>query len=356
MIKEIKIKGRNPIAYTDFSAIYLSNYLTGRDYEVARIHELSHIWLQHQTRTEIFRENNKNINNELLNVALDYEIAKYIYTPEDNLVFSTPRSYLASGISTDMANKISSKYAEEIYFELLKSKNKNKNFDKHIFKKINKKIETRNGIKTDIDKNNIIEKAIKEANKYKKNYKIENNKKQLKNDISSFKAPRPSLSSEIDCLFGRNKIIKVKSYRRPSRRNENDNIFLTKGSISVKKIPKITVYVDRSGSFSNDKTLLATETLKKIILKYRGKIKQDTIYFNDNIFYIDSGVGDGGTNYNAVMQHIEKNKSELSIIITDDDYAENNNEKIDKKRIIIIPIGCNNTLLSRVYGIRENKI
>ena len=347
MIKEIKIKEKGVVAYTDFSAIYLSEFLVGDDYEVARIHELAHIWLQHQIRAEIFKGKNKNIDNHILNLALDCEIAIHIYTDNDDAVINRPRTRLTGGIDKKFIKKLKSKYAEEIYFELLKSGKNAKNFDKHIFKKSGEKNKNIKDVK------DIINKAKKESKKIKDTAKKQKSQKQFKKQISDFKPPKPSLSSEIDSVFGRNKIRRERSYRRPSR-IEHNNDFFKKGMISKKKIPKLTVYVDRSGSFCSDKTAKATSTLKNIIEKYRGKIKQDAIYFNDILFSADTGVGSGGTNYNAVIKHIADNNSELSVIITDDDSSEKvDNIKIELKKIIIIPVGCDNTDLARKYNIKE---
>jgi len=350
-IKEIKIKEKGIVAYTDFSAIYLSKFLRGDDYEVARIHELSHIWLQHQIRSEIFKEKNKNINHEVLNIALDCEIAIHIYTDEEDAVINKPRTMLVGGIDKKFTAKLKSKHAEEIYFELLKNKTNAKNFDKHIFKDNGKrgKSEKKKNIK------DIISKAKQEAKKENDKLKKQKTEKILKKQISDFKPPKPSLSSEIDSVFGRNKIRRERSYRRPSR-TEHNNDLIYKGMISKKKIPKLTVYVDRSGSFCSDKTVQSTSNLKKIIQKYRGKIKQDAIYFNNVLFSIDTGVGSGGTNYNAVIRHIADNNSELSVIITDNDGAkreDNVAKKIELKKIIIIPIGCARTDLSQKYNIKE---
>lgn len=342
-IKETKIKGRNPIAYTDFTGIFLSEVLNSKDEEVARIHELSHIWLQHYTRGISFKEKG-GIDNNLLNIAMDMEIAIHIYTKEDESVIYSPTSFLHGGITKKDTLEYKSLYFEDIYYELLKKEQKGKCFDSHIFK------DSKKQSKIISDKSKIVSSAIEKSKKDRKERKVKKDKEfaaqkvnQIEKD-SKIIIPKPSMASEIDKVLGRGKIERVDSYRRPNR---NQGQFLKKGRISKNRTPYIVVYVDRSGSFDSSKTQEATEELNNIIKKYRTKIKRDIIFFNDKLFLEDTGVGNGGTNYQAVIDNIFIDNPAIAIIVTDDDNASNVNVPNIKSKVIIKMVGCNNTDIAK---------
>ena len=334
-IKEIRFVGRMPIAYTDFSAIYLSCSLRGDDYLVAKKHEKAHIWLQHQVR---FNNMGPKTDKYLLNIAGDLEIAKHIYNNKDEIIINNIHSLIHSGITKKDCQKYPNcNYMEEFYQELIKEKNKKikntlKSIDAlgNIFKGLKKKKLSQKNIK------NIIAKAKKNIQKENRGVAIT----LAQQSIINFKFPKPTLASVMDSMFGRNKIVRMNSYRRLPRR-ESD--FLKKGIITVPKLPRMTVFVDRSGSFDNSKTIIATEKLNQIIKKYRGKIRNDTLYFNDNLLIKDPQIGSGGTNYQCVIDFISRNLSELVIIITDNDQTTNLQFKKYEGAIIIIPVGCSYT-------------
>lgn len=345
IIKEKPTTIKNAIGYTDFTAIYLNNGLFGKERELVRKHELSHIWLGHNLRGQQFRKDHKNVDHYLLNIAMDLEIAKHIYDENDNLVLSKKRSILNGCIKTSDCDQYPKcQYFEEYYLELEKDADKQlESWDAKLNKFNDKQKKTKS--KTN---SQLVEETKKKLNDLKKQQNIQKIQEKLK----EYKI-KPSLSSEIDAIAGRQKIKRISSYRRPSRIEHSD--FFKKGVISRRKTPKITVYVDRSGSFDSDKTQKATETLKNILQKYRGQVDNDTLYFNDKIYVKDPETGNGGTNHQIVVDEIIRSNSELSIIITDDDYGlVNKPERLPKT--IIIPIGCQNTPLARELGVMEMTI
>lgn len=339
-IREVRFNGKIPaIAYTDFSAIYLSWSLTGDELETARIHELSHIWLQHQIRLEKIENSIVKVDRMIWNIATDLEIAKYIYSDSDNFQITKPRSLLSGGITTNHLKDFSGEYAEEFYQELLKNtKNIMISFDAsgNDFDKKQEEEKQEGNIPE------VIEDAIKKSLEEKEISNQQKTKEQLHKAVLDFKPPKPSLASEIDRAFGRNKIVRVSSYRRPSKR-EGD--FLLKGTVSKKKSARFTLYVDRSGSFDANKTSRATQKLADIIRKYRGKVEQDVIYFNDTLLTKDPLIGGGGTNYQAVVFDIVKNNAELNMVITDDDSCVDFEDI--KPKILVIPVGCTATDFAR---------
>lgn len=338
-IKEIRFKGRVPsIAYTDFSAIYISHSLTGEDLFVARKHEKAHIWLQHQKRMENI---GKNIDRYLFNIAGDMEIALHIYDSNDEKVISNIHSLIHKGITkNDCIRYPNCQYAEEFYEELLKEKKEILDKLRSIDAKFNKNRKVKNGSLVKENIKSIVKQAINNARKESEQHQKRKSITEAQYAINKFKPQKPTLASVIDSCFGRNKIERVSSYRRPNRR-ESD--FLQKGEISKRKQPNMAIFVDRSGSFDSMKTSKATNILMGVIKKYRGKIKNDSFYFNDKLMQVDPCTGNGGTNYQCVIDFLKENPSELAIIITDDDQTNNMKFFNYSGKTIIIPIGCNNT-------------
>jgi predicted metal-dependent peptidase len=343
-IKEIRFEGKNPsIGYTDYINIYISNSITGKDLETLRKHEKSHIWLQHYTRG-LQLNKNFDLNHELWNIACDLEIAKYIYNKEDNSNILKPFSFLTGGITINDSNKYPNcEFAEDYYLELLqKGTNKLKSFDLG-----NKKINEKSESNIEINMLSLIESALKKI----KDIENQENITKVQSLYNNFKPSKPSMYSEIDKYLGRSKIKRESSYKRPKRYNDNEDLF-KKGKKSILKTANITIYIDRSGSFNQNKTKLANEKLNKVLQKYRGSIKKDVVYFNDILFNIDPINGFGGTNYSVVIEDIVKNRSLLSIIITDNDSCNLKNYK-NLPHILIIRIDCNKTWLSEKLNITD---
>lgn len=346
IIKEYRFNGDKPaIAYTDYTAIYLSNNLVGDELEVARKHELAHIWLQHKIRAQQILLKDKKINNYLWNIAADLEIAKYIYDQNDVNIIKQPRGILNHGVLPEHCLDFPNcEYAEDFYNELLK------NPDDVILISIdangNVEIEVSDSLKEKVDVKSVVKQAKQIYEQHKKNNIIQSTQA----DLKYFKPPKPSLSSEIDKHLGRYKIDRVASYRRPNRR-ESD--FIKKGFICVPKTPKMTIYVDRSGSFNEAKTSKATSRLKEVLLKYRGRISHDVIYFNNTLMHVDPIDGGGGTNYQCVLDDIMKTRAALSIIITDDDSVNISVVPKDLPNILVVRVGCNYTQLANTLRVME---
>ena len=356
-IREIRFDGKVPsIAYTDFSCIYLSWLLKGGELEVARAHELAHIWLQHQQRKTRFAESLESIDHYCWNIAADLEIAKYIYTDYHNSQITKPRSLLAGGITSEHVKPYKGEYAEEFYMELMEKKEEEEEKGNSFDADGNQWGEEEEGgdeksssSSPAIDVSDVVEQAIKNAVEQAAKEVKAQQTIQLHKVVEDFKPPKPSLASEIDKAVGRNKLVRISSYKRPNRR-ESD--FLLKGKVSKRKAAKITLYVDRSGSFDATKTMAATSKVSEVMRKYRGKIDRDVIYFNNTLLTIDPINGGGGTNYRAVADDIRRNSSDLSIVITDDDGCESLDFKV-KTKVLVIPVGCTTTNFAKEIGAVE---
>lgn len=352
MIKNfIEVKrfvGKIPaIAYTDFRFVYLSWSLQNDEYDLAYLHECSHIWLQHQYRqTQLIESEGDTFNHNCWLLATDLEIAKHLYSANDTLIIERPRSELAGGITYEKTLEYPNCiYAEDFYHELKKQKEQQKSTCcqcKPTTKTKGKQTETTETTDTLIEQ---AKNKLKALNKSKKS-------KDVQKKLDNFKAPKPSLASEIDKHLGRTKIKRVASYKRPSRR-ESLNDLLKKGVANKFQTPHLTLYVDRSGSFDQTKTARATSLISNIMTKYRGRITQDVLYFNDKLMVVDPKQGSGGTNYTAVVEHIIKEKAKLAIVLTDDDsYSKPANlEKLPPT--IVVPVGTASTVLARELGLIE---
>lgn len=345
-INIVEINTVRPPGYTDFINIYISNVADKQEREVLIKHESLHIWLQHQSRTLALRDvyGNK-LNLRILNIAFDLEIAKHFYTDEDVEVICKPRGILKDGIIPEHCEEFPNcEYAEEFYEELIKKNEEQleqlKSFDSVLEKFLEDAIQKELDQMEPQDVKALVEKAKENIEENEKQKNISNLQYESEKYTKNLK---PSLSSSIDALIGRRfKVTRKASYRRPPRYNEGE--FIKKGMITTSSPPHLTLYVDRSGSFNENKTREATSKITEILTKYRGRIDKDVYYFNDRLMTVDPVNGGGGTNYQCVVDHIIETSSQLSIVITDNDGC-NIQIKGTIPNVIIIPVGCSSTNL-----------
>jgi predicted metal-dependent peptidase len=346
-IEEVRFSGTSPsIGYTDYIKIYTSTSVRGKYLQTLRSHEKSHIWLQHYQRGQRIL----GLDHKKWNIACDLEIALYIYSDKDNNNIAEPRSPLKGGIITKDCDKYPNcVYAEDFYSELLKSdENQLNSTDVDGNTEIRplgpEELEELLDKLTSVD--SLIEKAVSEINEIIDASRLTS----LQEDVSKVDI-KPSLASEIDRYLGRFKVRREKSYKRPNRRGHNDEL-LRKGVSSKRKAPTLTIYVDRSGSFDETKTRSANDTLNKVVLKYRGGINKDVLYFNDVLLQKDPIKGGGGTNYKVVIDNIIKDMSQLSVIITDDDSCDIETLPKNISNILVMGIGVR-TQVAKVLGVKE---
>jgi predicted metal-dependent peptidase len=345
--------GTSPsIGYTDFTNVYISTSVVREDERtVLLLHENSHIWLDHFTRYKT-----KNavswVNRTLWNIACDMEIAIHMYTDADERVINGPRSMLAGGITKKDAEKYApAMYAEELYDKLLdETEQKIQELVEKLLDSANEEFLTEDDGETPQELSEIEKEVLVRAAKQLRDEQanaddIQKSKKQAQKSVDGFTPPRPSAGSLIDRHLGRSAVTRVASYRRPSRR-QSQSQFLRKGIASAPKSPRLTLYVDRSGSFSADKTAQSVDVVMQLLTKYRGRVEHDVIYFNDALMKTDPGNGSGGTNYQPVVDNICADRAQLSIIITDSDSAAGLSVPHDLPPIFVIPVGCKKTSLA----------
>lgn len=95
------------------------------------------------------------------------------------------------------------------------------------------------------------------------------------------------------------------------------------------KIPTINVYWDVSGSFDNPAKTQGARDAIGTVNQYvkKGDIKVNIFYFADKVATTQAAAG-GGTDGNAVLDHIEQTKPTNVIVITDPDVDNAKNHRL----------------------------
>lgn len=361
MIDVIRFPGISPsVGYTDFRKVYISECVTDRDqYATLHKHECGHVWLQHLGRMLQMRQSERDqFDSRRWNQAADLEIALHLYDQSDDGAITQPRSWLATGIrKSDATGYPDCEFAEEFYEALV---DKPLSRDSHDGESNDGESNEGDGEGEGAielsgeDLREIVAAAKGAAKEIAKSLQSAWREMDINAESKAFR-PRPSLASEIDKRIGRPALARVASYRRPNRRESE---FFKKGVISVARTPRLSVYVDRSGSFDATKTESATVALSKVLQKYRGRVEKDAWFFNDCVLVKDPLTGGGGTNYKAVVQHIVDMCPEVAIIITDDDPCDQSVAKIlldskCKTSIIVCAVGVQRTNIAKVIGVPD---
>jgi len=366
MIKEKQISGFKPIVFTDYVNIYISKDATAREKNVLRKHAKAHIYLNHRIRFKAYEREFGKVDRKTWCIAEDIEIALHIYNKKDEEVALLPRSNISRGIyqhnlPVDLPKEV--KYCEEIYEFLLKDIGNTEkdftSFDASYNSGLDledldlEKIELED---TDLD--TIVKNAIEEIEREEEDE--ENKIKIRKNEEKTFetlKRRKQTLSSLLERKVKENYALKRKNtYLRQSRRCEGgrEGSIIKKGVRIKRTIPKVLVFVDRSGSFSQQKTEEATKNLEGVLKKFRLSIKKEVYFFNNEILEKDPLVGSGGTNYKAVRNFIANSGAEIAVVITDNDLCDNL-EKVTTD-VIVIPTGCNETSFAKKISAVEVKL
>lgn len=325
-------------AYTDFVKIYIDEALSYAEENVAIRHEQAHIWCEHNLRSR------KDMDDSIWKIACELEIARNIYTPEDIAVISRPRSRLNGGYLPSSINDLPEDLllAEEIYDWLKNNPDKFPQQQTLCGCECSGTVEEeREGTK---DAKSLVDDAKEAIDKKSSQKQIQ---EKLGAKLDSIKYKQPTLADELDALL-RHRVVRERSYRRPSRRSQDASL-IEKGLYSSQKRPLVEVFVDRSGSFCSAKTIAAESALKLVLAKYNIQIKYDVFFFgNDKLSANDFG-GGGNTPYRLIVEHIENTQPKIALVITDDDAAESVNIR-SKTNIMCLPIGTRTTKFASAVG------
>lgn len=321
-------------AKTDFIKIYIDEDVSHKEYDVLFKHEQAHIWLEHNKRIV------KGMKKEIWDVSCELEIARNIYDENDITIIKAPFSSISKGFVPDTIQDLPKDVliAEEIYDWLLKNQkeqpeNKTCNCSKHSEKTIDNKI-------SKIEAEKIIKEA-KEKIEDMQSSKIA--EKNTKINLKEIKSRKPSLSSELDAVL-RMRIERDKSYRRPSRKENIDHI--EKGKVTVANSPLVEIFIDRSGSFTPEKTKLAQKALEIILKRYNSSIKYDVWFFGSGKISSKDFCG-GDTPYHLIQDHLLITKPKIAIVVTDNDQCD---EMTIKVKTIVMPINCTETNFAKKSG------
>lgn len=327
-------------AFTDGAVIFICEEANNKEYILLKKHESAHILLNHFLRSPI--EDVKNINRKNWEMAREIEIARNLYDDSDESLLKDKFSILHGGVGKNSIPELPPELllAEEIYHWLCANKNEEEHSCCATLKISDDEDKYEDKIVLSEDEIRVL---IEECKKAIQDYTYE---------IETIKTKKiPTLASEIDYILRRKNLIK-KTYLYPSRRESK--IFILKGRRKIKKSPLVEIFVDRSGSFTPEKTKESLDVINIILRKYKTKIKSDFFYFSDGKLYDHDIPPDGCTPYHLVMNHIEKSHPKIAIIITDDDLEEglkpiSNSET----KILCVAIGCDSTKISSIINAKE---
>jgi predicted metal-dependent peptidase len=323
---------------TDFTSIFIASELNAREYRTTLRHEQAHVWAGHNRRTPKAGDRSQ------WDIACEMEIARNIYDEKDIETIQLPRSRLAGAYLPDSIESLPAELllAEEIYEWLLANRQQNPATHTCGAKCSN---ETQNGTQEQEPA------SISEVrNKLDKEEAVIESTIAAKTAYSNIMNRPPSLVECLDAAL-RYRIVRESSHRRPSRRPTCSDVIL-KGKLSVPRPPLVEIFVDRSGSFTPQKTSAAEETARSILARYGSSIRYDVYYFGNSRLSEKYIAGGGDTPYHLIPEHLKNSRPKIAIIITDDDPATATT-LLKGISLICIPIGCTRTTVSGAFGGRD---
>ncbi|NKJ21976.1 hypothetical protein [Dyella sp. SG609] len=321
---------------TDFVRIYLASELNKSEYRTTLRHEQGHVWSAHNRRRP------KEAIQELWVIACEMEIARTIYDQTDIDNINAPRSRLAGGYLPGSIKGLPDDVvlAEDIYEWLVTHPEQKPSMQC---------CGCGMGDGDSSDSEEIDGGAVSIAAREK----LDSDERQKESQVAAeasyalLKNRTPSLTCAVDAAL-RVRIERERSYRRPSRRYDNVSL-LPAGSISTPRPPLVEIFVDRSGSFTPQKTRMAEQRLKELLARYGSSIRSDVWFFGNGKLSDKDYGGGGDTPYQLIPAHLQSTKPKLAIIITDDDPVSDRIGQVDRSTsVICVPIGCDCTNLARV--------
>lgn len=326
---------------TDFVNIYIASELSKPEYRTTLRHEQAHVWAGHNRRRP------KDVQIKQWKIACEMEIARTIYDAQDVDNINAPRSRLSGGYLSNTVKDLPPELClvEDIYAWLLEHPQEDE-----------KSIACICGCNFSADDEYKPIDAAPAALVSSAREKLDTDEVAEKSQISATSTYKticnrpPSLTEAVDAVL-RVRVERERSYRRPSRRGEKDVIM--PGSVSRPRPPLVEIFIDRSGSFTPEKTAQAEANLRRLLSCYGASVKADVWFFGDGVL-IDTDQGGGGdTPYHLISQHLAVSMPKIAIIITDDDPVGGHVTRIKGPSIICVPIGCASTKLAVALGGRD---
>lgn len=365
-----ELTGPSP-GWTDYKHIHILNQITGDDERVLLTHESSHVWLNHDQRCKPLADK------RLAAVACELEIARAIYTQEDNKIIERSYSPIKGGYTASSMPELPKElvYLEDIYDWLVKNQPelpkdkgcqacKEKTGDAQPIGDGKQKGDAPDDTGTPDDAqggNQASEGENEDTGAGNDPAKlVEQVKKKLDHAASiaagelaaRIKVKRSFLASEIEALNSDARKKKL-SYSRPNKRKLDQEF--SRGYKRQLAKPKVIIYVDRSGSFTPEKTEKAQSILAKLLSRYQTTINASTVYFTCGRIWDREPTDNGDTPYQAVVNHIAEQTPALAIVITDDDPLNVNTRKL-AARTLVVPVGCKTTDFAKHFNLKEEAL
>lgn len=326
---------------TDFVRIYIGSELNKDEFRTTLRHEQAHVWAGHNRRRP------DDARPDLWQIACEMEIARTIYDDRDIANITAPRSRLAGGYLPRSINGLPEHMvlAEQIYEWLLDQPENELSLR-------GKCCACQLGDAEESEASGLIA-SPEEAREQLDSDEASRESQLAASAAYSLARDRPpSLTGAVDAAL-RVRVEREKSYRRPSRGREHEDVILA-GAISTPRPPLVEIFIDRSGSFTPDKTAAAELQLGKLLSRYGATIRADVWFFGDGKLVSDDPGGGGNTPYDLVARHISLTSPKLAIVITDDDPVDPSITRINKTTTVLcVPIGCVQTSLAHALGGRD---
>ncbi len=319
--------------YTDFTRIYIASELNASEYRTALRHEQAHVWSRHNMRRPESAQERE------WEIACEMEIARSIYDALDIATINAPRSRLRGGYLPDTIADLPPGLllAEDIYQWLLHHPQE-------------EAVENMCSCSCAGEAQGEGEPAVPAHDIRRHLDEMEAVQASAEAAASAYRSimlRTPSLTEAIDASL-RVRIVRESSYARPSRRQIAGIIL--RGRKTTPRPPRVEIFVDRSGSFTPQKTSAAEDKLRLILARYGGCIQHDVWYFGNGSIRADGAESGGDTPYALVAQHLLLSQPKIAVIITDDDACPDLPKMPPHTQIFCVAIGSNATCVAAKIG------
>ena len=317
------------IGFTNPQGIVINGTLNINEQSLVARHEVLHTLLRHLD-DKIWGDGRDD--HEIRNMAGDLELSHY-YDEVDSRHFNIGGP-LAGGLNVQRRahNKYYGKDAIEIYDDLIKNgKAKGKPLGDCI--QGDGKGQSSGASAGDLDDKKKQDTSVSPSpqpggmsDKVKKDLlkkiKVERQERYEQADIQKGLRDEVDIDAELELFYSLNRyfikeqqLSRNKSYARPNKKYQG--AIVKKGRRKTRSPGKtLVVYIDRSGSMSDEKTGKAERILANTV-KRLNHVTVITKYFSDEVS-LSGNIG-GGTNYSAVIDDININKYRDVAIVTDND-------------------------------------
>lgn len=330
---------------TDFVRIFIASELNKPEYRTTLRHEQAHVWARHNSRRP------KDLSRpDLWVVACEMEIARTIYDERDIENINAPRSRLAGGYLPSSIDGLPVEIvtAEAIYDWLLQN-------GAEVPKMkctCSTHLQECDQPGDDMAPVNASQAAQAARESLDAEEVSQVSQAAAASAYTAILNRPPTLTEAVDAAL-RVRIERERSHRRPSRRHADGDILMP-GAVSTPRPPLVEIFVDRSGSFSLEKTARAESHLRELLDRYGASIRSDVWFFGSGSLTGHDSPRGGDTPYHLISMHLARTTPKLAIVITDDDPVSEHVTRAEKGvSVICVPVGCSRTNLANVLGGRD---